>query len=326
MLKVSHKMLNQLSAEVTTLAICWELALRNGKSVGFTNHDYDLLIGNIRYFAKSGFTASAILSDSSMAVDNLDIEGIIDHHLITESDILSGAYDYAEIKVFMVNYNNIDSGILKLRRGWLGEVKLSKERFIVEIRGLIQAFSGKLGEVYSPNCRAIFGDKSCKISLTDNTINNLKVKKVIHRGEFYFDYNIDKSQLELKEFLSTSLSKDEMLNIDYYDDYKGESLEVTNKNSIENLSLSKKRFDYGLAIFYSGDNQGISMEIKSCNSDDNNIKLALPLPYNIKIGDTFKMIAGCDKNFNTCSKVYNNALNFRGEPHIPQNITFHKVK
>ena len=36
-------------------------------------------------------------------------------------------------------------------------------------------------------------------------------------------------------------------------------------------------------------------------------------------GDTFKIAAGCDKLFATCREKFNNALNFRGFPHLPGN-------
>jgi uncharacterized phage protein (TIGR02218 family) len=37
----------------------------------------------------------------------------------------------------------------------------------------------------------------------------------------------------------------------------------------------------------------------------------------LEISDSFFVIAGCDKNFETCKNKFNNILNFRGFPHIP---------
>lgn len=36
-------------------------------------------------------------------------------------------------------------------------------------------------------------------------------------------------------------------------------------------------------------------------------------------GDTFAIVAGCDKRFGTCKSKFANALNFRGFPHLPGN-------
>lgn len=42
-------------------------------------------------------------------------------------------------------------------------------------------------------------------------------------------------------------------------------------------------------------------------------------PDGVKTGDRFTITAGCDKSFETCAARYNNALNFRGFPHMPGN-------
>jgi uncharacterized phage protein (TIGR02218 family) len=39
----------------------------------------------------------------------------------------------------------------------------------------------------------------------------------------------------------------------------------------------------------------------------------------IAAGDTFTVTAGCDKRFSTCRERFDNALNFRGFPHMPGN-------
>ena len=49
----------------------------------------------------------------------------------------------------------------------------------------------------------------------------------------------------------------------------------------------------------------------------NSIILASELPYKIEVGDNFNITAGCDKQFSTCCNKFNNAINFRGEPHLP---------
>ena len=43
---------------------------------------------------------------------------------ITEDDLRAGQYDFAEVRMFLVNHENLGQGILKLRRGWLGEVAI----------------------------------------------------------------------------------------------------------------------------------------------------------------------------------------------------------
>lgn len=52
-----------------------------------------------------------------------------------------------------------------------------------------------------------------------------------------------------------------------------------------------------------------------------NIRLSLrdgSIP-DIKVGDTFVLLAGCDKSFAQCKTKFANAANFRGFPHLPGN-------
>ena len=64
----------------------------------------------------------------------------------------------------------------------------------------------------------------------------------------------------------------------------------------------------------SGLNQGKKMEVKEHTSKQ--ITLALAMAHEISFGDKFKITAGCDKVFSTCCEKFNNAINFRGEPHL----------
>lgn len=74
-------------------------------------------------------------------------------------------------------------------------------------------------------------------------------------------------------------------------------------------------FAYGLLTFTSGANSGLSMEVRDFSNG--RFSLFLPMPKPIAEGDAYTVIAGCDKNFETCVGKFDNAMNFRGEPHVP---------
>jgi len=74
-------------------------------------------------------------------------------------------------------------------------------------------------------------------------------------------------------------------------------------------------FDGGLITFTSGLNDGFSQEVKSYVPGQ--ITLHLPMPYAIAAGDTYSMVAGCDKSLATCRDRFSNVVNFRGEPYLP---------
>lgn len=166
---ISQGLADHIAGEVTTLASCWKLKRRDGVEMGFTNHDVDLVVSGLTYLAYSGFTPSAIANTNGLTVDNLDVEGMLEAGSVTEADIMAGKYDFAEIEIFMANYQDLSQGILPLRRGWLGEVTIQNGHFVAEMRGLAQKLSQTIGELFSPSCRASLGDSRCKIDMSAHT-------------------------------------------------------------------------------------------------------------------------------------------------------------
>jgi uncharacterized phage protein (TIGR02218 family) len=159
-----------LAGEELTLATCWRIQRQDGVVKAFTDHDRDLVVSGVTYKAASGYTRSAIATGSELAVDNLTVEGLLDSAELTAEDLRAGAYDHASFEICWVNWANPAGGILKLRTGWLGEVRETRGQFAVELRGLLQAYSRHLGQLYTPSCRADFGDARCGLDLTPLTI------------------------------------------------------------------------------------------------------------------------------------------------------------
>ena len=121
----STALANHLAGAVTTLATCWRITRVDGVEFFFTDHDRDLLFEGNVYKASSGYSRTAIANDSSLSVDNLDIEGVFDSEAITEEELRAGLFDQAEVRIFLVNWADPSMGSLRMRRGWFGEVVLS---------------------------------------------------------------------------------------------------------------------------------------------------------------------------------------------------------
>ncbi|MCB2081362.1 MAG: DUF2163 domain-containing protein [Hyphomicrobiales bacterium] len=268
MKSISTALNTHLEGEVTTLATCWKITRRDSTVLGFTDHDQNITFESQLYVASGGFTPSAIAGSTDLAVDNLDVEGVLEDSSITAEDLLAGVYDFAEIEIFMVNYTDLTQGRLWLRRGWLGEVRVDRQRFVAEVRGLTQALSRTIGELFSPSCRAKLGDGRCKVNLASHTVT-------------------------------------------------GTLTSVTDNRSFADSSRTEAAgtYDYGKITFTGGANSGLSMEVKTYSPS--NIVLVLPMPYTVTAGDTYSLYAGCDKTLETCVSRFSNAVNFRGEPHVP---------
>lgn len=78
-------------------------------------------------------------------------------------------------------------------------------------------------------------------------------------------------------------------------------------------------FRQGKLVFASGANAGRGFDLDDHAVKDGVATLSfwLPLEAPPQPGDTFRVVAGCDKSFATCKAKFANHLNFRGCPHMP---------
>lgn len=155
-----------LDSGTTTLAWCWRIARADGAIFGFTDHDRLVTFGGTEYEPESGFAAAEIRSGSELAVDAQDAEGALSSDRITETDILDGRWDNAEIEVWRVNWQDTDQRVL-MRAGHIGEIRRGKIAFKSEVRSLAHILNQIVGRTFQYYCDAALGDARCGIDLDD---------------------------------------------------------------------------------------------------------------------------------------------------------------
>lgn len=76
-------------------------------------------------------------------------------------------------------------------------------------------------------------------------------------------------------------------------------------------------FDFGTLRWQDGRNAGLTSRIVRSRSPV--LTLAEPPPLAPELPVAVEIIEGCDRQFATCVNRFANAVNFRGEPHLPGN-------
>ena len=76
-------------------------------------------------------------------------------------------------------------------------------------------------------------------------------------------------------------------------------------------------FAEGFLVWTSGTSRGKAIRVLEHNGDS--LRLIEPSVLSVEVGDTFRIVAGCDKSFATCKAKFANGLNFQGFPHLPGN-------
>lgn len=267
----------RLDSGVTNLHFFCKITRRDGVVIGFTEYDHDLTYLGILYRATDGIARTAMQAKADLSIPNNEVTAPLYAGGLTALDIRAGRYDYARVQVFLAfpdDVNFATYGIIRLRSGFLGEIKIEEGIWRAEIRGLAYALQQSFIEVYTPTCQADFGDERCKFDLTTVTDTG-------HVTDL-----ID----ETKEFII--------------------ELDSTNAGG---------KYEFGLINWTGGMNENMNQEILTWSGGTDpvgTIKLWIRTGYNVQIGDTFSIQAGCAKTVDACV-AYNNILNYRGFPYVP---------
>ncbi|SLN77029.1 DUF2163 domain-containing protein [Roseisalinus antarcticus] len=151
---------------ITSLSWCWRILRADGVALGFTDHDRVLTFDGTGFEPESGFAASEIRSGSDLAVDAQDATGVLTSDRITETDILDGRWDNADVELWRVNWADPDQRVL-MRRGAVGQIRRGRMAFVAEVRSLAHVLGQTVGRTFQAGCDAALGDARCGIDLDD---------------------------------------------------------------------------------------------------------------------------------------------------------------
>lgn len=438
MIPISRAFKAALQSHQTTFCTLWLVTQTNGDVFGFTDFNEDITYNGQLYQSGVGYVRSDIATSGDLSVDNLEVNGIIDSPSIDEPDLAAGLWDFAAIRVSLVNwtdftvlnpiailrggsvataygavpstlqvgdsvlvagadqsaYNGVQTvtavnpgpaisgyfqytvvgtpttpatgsitwqtqmGELIYRTGTLGEVTLQRGTFVAELRGLTQAYTRTIGQLTSPMCRTTLGSPLCTIDLTPFTftatvtgVNPSESIDPAQQRTFYATAltqpgpsggiaitaitQANPGEVTLASSLglpngspitisgvvgmtnvnTNTYAESVSGNVFYLPDDTSSFPAYISGGTVTPLGGTSGYFDNGVVTWTGGDNAGLSMEVQSYVPGQ--VILFSPMPYEIQIGDTFSIHAGCDYSFSTCKNRFSNQLNFRGEPYVP---------
>jgi uncharacterized phage protein (TIGR02218 family) len=165
-------LLAHMAGGTTTLAHLIKITRADGEILAVTDHDQDITYplgspaGQL-YKASLGMDASAIETTATLSVDNLEARGFLDVLGVSEASIAAGVWDYADVRVYRVNWADLSMGDEKLIRGWIGDISVARGEFKNEIRSVSQKLQSRIGEIVAENCKADLFDTRCKVVATE---------------------------------------------------------------------------------------------------------------------------------------------------------------
>ena len=163
---LSPELQAHLDEGTTTLGWCWRITRADGAVLGFTDHDCTLHFDGTDFEPDSGLIASEVRSGSDLSVDAQDAAGVLSSDRITETDILDGRWDNAEVEVWRINWADTSQRVL-LRRGAIGQIRRGRLAFVAEVRSLAHVLGQTVGRTFQATCDAVLGDARCTVDLED---------------------------------------------------------------------------------------------------------------------------------------------------------------
>lgn len=180
----SEELKTHLASGATTIARAWAVTRRDGRVLGFTDHDVALGFEGISFAPDTGMTAKALSQSTGLSVDNSEAFGALSSAAITEADLLAGRYDGAEVRAWLVNWAEVSERAL-IFRGHLGEIARGAGAFTAELRGLSEPLAAETGRIYHGRCGAVLGDRNCRFDLDQPEYSTEIAVEVIEAAQLF---------------------------------------------------------------------------------------------------------------------------------------------
>ncbi|MXP26875.1 DUF2163 domain-containing protein [Altererythrobacter indicus] len=149
------------------VSIFWRILRRDGVALGFTAHDRDLWFDGINHRAAPGITPSSIRRNADISMDAAEVQGVLSHSAISETDLADGRYDGAAVLIGVVDWETLENALLY--RGEIGAIAMEGGQFSAELLSAKAALDIDTIPRTSPTCRANFCGPGCTLSAVQFT-------------------------------------------------------------------------------------------------------------------------------------------------------------
>lgn len=169
--------------QLTALAFCWKLERSDGAGLALTSGDRDVERDGIVYRSAPGVTPATINRSLGLDADSGETAGALSSDAFTERDLALGRWNDASFRLEAVDWTAPEGEALRLLSGRLGEVSIEGGGFSADLRGATDRLQAMPCPSTSPECRAAFGDRQCRVDLSGRSVRATVVSaeaNVIH--------------------------------------------------------------------------------------------------------------------------------------------------
>ncbi len=191
-------LVTHLALPAQTRAVMLRLDLKDGTVLAITDHDqdlaYDLGDGSASYSASTGILPSDLSLSTGFDADDIEVIGpVTDSGATTRAALLGGRFDDAVARLFMVNWNSLTDGAIRLLSGRVVLATVEGGRFRLTIHSEITRYAQEIGRTITGYCDADFGDARCghvivPLAATVTAVTDERAFTVSFAGTYANDY------------------------------------------------------------------------------------------------------------------------------------------
>ena len=176
-----------LDGELTSVGLCWRLERGDGAGLALTSHDEAMSVDGDLYEPMPGIMPASISRGLGLDPQVSEISGGLSSDALSETDLALGRWDGGRAVLSAVDWTAPDAAEIVLLQGEIGAVRTQDDGFTADLNGSATALDGPICPTTSPQCRAEFGDKACRVDLRGRTRRATVVSSA--NGELTLDQN-----------------------------------------------------------------------------------------------------------------------------------------
>lgn len=150
---------------VSTIAFCWRIERRDGAGLALTSHDCAIVRDGVTYRSDPGVAPAAVTRGLGLEPHSSEVSGALSAAALTDGDLRHGRWDGARIRLSAVDWESDLTEPVEMLAGELGDVAVAGNAFSADLVGAASLLKGSVCPSTSPQCRAEFGDKTCRFDL-----------------------------------------------------------------------------------------------------------------------------------------------------------------
>lgn len=261
---------------------CLKITRRDGEVYRWTDHDAPVTLRVVENTFETFLPTNAPNWDARRESADFDantasLNTFLDNDAFTAEDLRIGIWRNSVWRLYgPVDWRYPWDGAYEVRRYSLQDYEWTGSRCELNLAGIVKKLDVRIGRVFGRECDAVVGDSRCKVNLSGFTSGTKVVTAVTTIADWH----------PRLAFEST------------------------------NTSFADDHWKHGHLAWITGNNAILGMNdhvVKLSKQVAGRMEFYIPTPYDIQVGDTFVVTAGCLKRLiEDCKNKFSNPTNHRG--------------